>query len=147
MKVKLAEAQLHSGQAPAIFKTLDRNPSPFESTLMDTAIERKKEVCSQILEQIDAQSEALTKSLTPVGIKRYTKLVKAFMKEAMDQAYELSEENRWDRAGYRKNMIVVKKVNQSLEDLMDSVLQKEKSQLDLVAKMDEIRGLLLDLYF
>lgn len=146
MKVKLAEAQLHNGQVPAVFKTLERNPNTFEKALLDRAIEHKKEVCSQILEQIDAQSQALRKSLTPLGIKRYTRLVRAFMKEAMDEAYELTSENRWDRAGYRKNMIIVKKVNQSLEELMDSVLHKEKSQLDLVAKMDEIRGLLLDFY-
>ena len=64
----------------------------------------------------------------------------------MSQTYELNEENHWDRSGNRKSYLTVRKINQALEDLTDEVLNREKKQIDLVAKLDEIRGMLLDLY-
>jgi uncharacterized protein YaaR (DUF327 family) len=33
-----------------------------------------------------------------------------------------------------------------MEELTDEVMQREKKQINLVAKLDEIRGMLLDLY-
>ncbi len=65
----------------------------------------------------------------------------------MSQSYELHDEMHWDRSGNRKNFVLVKKINQSVEEMIDLVMNKEKKQIDLVARLDEIRGLLVDLYF
>lgn len=118
----------------------------FGETLKNVETDNKKQICSELLGRIDAQSEELKKAATPEGVKRYRKLVSVFMKEALSQSYDLNEESRWDRSGNRKSFITVKKINQAMEDLMDSMVQQEKKQIDLVAKLDEIRGLLLDLY-
>lgn len=118
----------------------------FEKVLKGSVVDQKKQICSQILEQIDAQSHELRKTLTREGVKRYCQLVKSFMKEALEQSYEVDEETHWDRYGNRKNYVIVKKINESLEELMDYVLNQEKNRIDLMSKIDEIRGLLLDLY-
>ena len=118
----------------------------FGETLKNVETDNKKQICSELLGRIDAQSEELKKAATPEGVKRYRKLVSVFMKEALSQSYDLNEESRWDRSGNRKSFITVKKINQAMEDLMDSMVQQEKKQIDLMAKLDEIRGLLLDLY-
>jgi uncharacterized protein len=118
----------------------------FAESLRDSDSKRRHELCDSLLQQIDTQSEELRKGATPAGIKRYRKLVQAFMKEALGRSYELNQESHWDRSGNRKVMVTVKRINQSLEELTDSLINKEKKQIDLVAKLDEIRGLLVDLY-
>jgi uncharacterized protein YaaR (DUF327 family) len=118
----------------------------FSEALQDSDSKRRHEVCANLLQQIDTQSEELKKGATPAAIKRYRKLVQTFMKEALGQSYSLNQESHWDRSGNRKIMVTVKRINQSLEELTDALLSKEKKQIDLVARLDEIRGLLIDLY-
>lgn len=119
----------------------------FVETLKESDGDRRRQACDEILRQIDLVSEELKKAPTPSGMKRYRRLVASFIKEAMDQTYELNEETHWDRSGNRKSYITVRNINKALEELTGEVMKREKKQIDLVAKLDEIRGLLLDLYF
>lgn len=118
----------------------------FAEAIKDSDAKRRHEICNNLLLQIDELSAELKKAPTPSGVKRYRKLVQAFMKETLDQAYTINQRSHWDRSGNRKVFTTVKKINESLEALADEILKKEKAQIDLVAKLDEIRGLLLDLY-
>lgn len=118
----------------------------FSEALKDSDSQRRREICTNLLQQIDAQSAELKKGPTPAGVKRYRKLVQAFLKEAVNRSYTLDQRTHWDRSGNRKVFVTVKKINESLEALADEVLNKEKNHIDLVAKLDEIRGLLIDLY-
>ena len=54
--------------------------------------------------------------------------------------------HRWDGRG-RKVFYLIEKVNHSLESLATMVLQKQTDTMKLMAALDEIRGLLLDLYY
>lgn len=118
----------------------------FQDTIRESERRQRQETCSELLRQIDAQSDVLKKKPTPEGVKRYRELVTAFMKEAMNQSYHLDQHTRWDQYGNRKNMVLVKSIDKSLEELMDMVTGGAKSQVGLVAKLDQIRGLLLDLF-
>lgn len=118
----------------------------FMDTLKDTDSESRRQACDQILRQIDSLSEELKKAPTPSGVKKYRRLVASFIKEAMSQTYELNEETHWDRSGNRKSYITVRNINKALEELTDEVMNREKKQINLVARLDEIRGMLLDLY-
>lgn len=118
----------------------------FEAALKHSAAETRKQLCTAILAKIDQQSAALKKSLTVAGVKQYRELVGEFMKEALRDSYQLTGESKWDRMGNRKEYVIVKKVNESLEELMAALADQAKEQLDLIAKLDEIRGMLVDLY-
>ncbi len=120
--------------------------SAFLDTLKESDNDRRRQACDEILRQIDSLSETLKKAPTPNGIKKYRRLVASFIREAMSQTYEINEETHWDRSGNRKNYLTVRNINQALEELTDEVMNREKKQIDLVAKLDEIRGMLLDLY-
>lgn len=140
--------QIGAGSSEAYGRTggVDVKQSVFAETLKETDQDLRRQACDEILRQIDLVSEELKKAPTPRGIKKYRRLVAAFIKEAMSQTYELNQETHWDRSGNRKSYLTVKSINQALEELTAEVLKREKKQIDLVAKLDQIRGLLLDLY-
>lgn len=148
MKIKSTDSKMVNTKSDILGKGggITAGHPPFFDVLKESEIEKRKEVCAGILKEIDAQSEELKRSLTLEGVKRYRKLVSEFMKEALNQSYKLNEQTRWDRSGNRKSFITVKKINNSLEELIEAVINQEKKQIDLIAKLDEIRGLLLDLY-
>jgi uncharacterized protein YaaR (DUF327 family) len=120
---------------------------PFEVTLKNTAAANRKQLCETLLDKIDAQGAAIKKSPSLKGIKRYRQLVREFMNEALNNSYQVESDSKWDYSGNRKEYVIVKKVNQFLEDLTNNFVNQEKSQIDLIAKLDEIRGMLVDLYF
>jgi uncharacterized protein len=148
MKVKLTDsAQVnpkntlfsHSANASS-------HPAAFSSALKDTEIQRRTEACDNILKQIDVLGEQLKKGPTPEDVRKYRSLITEFVKEASDQSYDLHQESHWDHDGNRKNFVVIRQINQSVEELLDAVMNQEKKQIDIVARLTEIRGLLLDLY-
>jgi len=146
VKVKLSEA-IHPNHVPNPNRISENNAGIFNKVLKETVSEQQRLICENLFDQIEQLSQELKKSLTPEGVRRYTRAVTAFMKEAIRQSYELGEESCWNRSGNRSSFVIVRKINQSLEEMMELVLNKEKNQLAILAKIDEIRGLLLDLYF
>lgn len=135
-----------SNEAFGKASSVNAKQSVFMDTLKETDSDHRRQACDDILRQIDSLSEDLKKAPTPSGIKKYRRLVASFLKEAMSQTYELNEETHWDRSGNRKSFLTVRKINNALEELTNEVMDREKKQIDLVAKLDEIRGMLLDLY-
>jgi uncharacterized protein YaaR (DUF327 family) len=118
----------------------------FDAVFKDSVGENRRQICTSLLKKIDEQSVKLRNSPSIEGIKQYRKLVREFIEETLGHSYSVETDTKWDRGGNRREFIIVKKINQSLEDLFESVLNQEKKQFDLVAKLDEIRGLLVDLY-
>lgn len=135
-----------SNEALARVPGINSKGTAFSDTLRETDNDRRRQACDELLRQIDSVSESIKKAPTPSGIKKYRRLVASFIREATNQTYELNEETHWDQSGNRKSYLIVRNINQALEELTDEVMQREKKQIDLVAKLDEIRGMLLDLY-
>jgi len=52
----------------------------------------------------------------------------------------------WDRRGRQKAYTLVKTVDEKLESLTEDVRQGQERQLDILEKLDSIRGMLVDLY-
>jgi hypothetical protein len=97
----------------------------------------------ELLEMIDQQGDRLNKHRTFRELIRYKKMVKQFVKEAIGQMYNVQEDYSPMQG---KIHTIVKSVDESLEDLTKMVLDKQASQLDILGKLDEVRGMLVDLY-
>ena len=69
--------------------------------------------------------------------------MRAFLKEAISTAYTVAERRFVDRYGRRRLFLLVAKVDEQLEELTRMVLHQQHAALNLAAKLDEIRGLLL----
>ncbi|OCL25793.1 hypothetical protein U472_15855 [Orenia metallireducens] len=97
----------------------------------------------ELLEMIDQQGDRLNKHRTFRELIRYKKMVKQFVKEAIGQMYNVQEDYSPMQG---KIHTIVKSVDESLEDLTKMILDKQASQLDILGKLDEVRGMLVDLY-
>ncbi len=120
------------------------NSADFVEVLANSSLEKQEQLCGELLKEIDSQVSLLKKGITPQRLQRYRELVLQFMKTALPNAYSLHEERSWDRTGHQRNFLIVKKVNEHLESLMQDVAGKQMP-LKVMARVDQIRGLLLDL--
>ncbi|HBG16917.1 MAG TPA: hypothetical protein DDW93_09075 [Firmicutes bacterium] len=101
----------------------------------------------QLLQQVDETAKKLLTQPNMGNLRLYREAVRAFLKNALSGSYRLKGESRWDRRGNRRVFCIVEKINKSLEDLTTLVLQKNEEAIGVMAKIDEIRGLLVDLYY
>jgi uncharacterized protein YaaR (DUF327 family) len=118
----------------------------FSETLKVTKTEAVKGELSELMEALDKQALLLRDSRSLATIRRYRELVQSFLKTAVDESFELSEERAFDRRGRRRVFLLVKQVNKAVEELTRMVLEQQADPLSLLEKMGEIRGLLIDLY-
>ncbi len=96
-----------------------------------------------LLELIDEQGEKLSQHRTFEELVRYKKMVGNFVEEAINKMYQLKEDYSSVKG---KLYSLVETVDESLEELTEVVLSEQESQIEVLAKLDEIRGLLVDLY-
>lgn len=79
------------------------------------------------------------------NLKSYKAAVRSFLKQVLNATYEVSERRFIDRVGRRRLFIIVDRIDEQLEQLTQMVIDKQDTTLDLASKLDEIRGLLLDI--
>lgn len=100
---------------------------------------------AQKLKEIEAQGNVLVRKADLSEFVRYKKMVKDFLSLSLDGFQEFRRNDFFDQRGRRRVYSTVEKVNDKLQNMTDSFLQDQKDQINLLACVDDIRGLLVDL--
>lgn len=99
-----------------------------------------------MMKDIETQGEKLAEHRTIDDLRKYKKMVKEFMEEAVNSGLQLEEQRGFNRRGRTKVYKIVKEVDSRLTQLANDVINKEKSHLDILGKVGEIQGLLINIY-
>lgn len=136
-----------TGQAPIdTQKQTVKTDDNFKFTLV-SHIENNElqEKLSGLMKDIEEQGSKIAKHMDIRDMKRYRNLVKEFMNEVTANSHAFSRENFLDRRGRHRVYGIVKEVDKSLDDLAQELLKDEKDNLAILNKIDDIRGMLLDI--
>lgn len=101
---------------------------------------------STLMEEITMQGDRLAKKRDIRDMKKYRGLVKEFMNEIVNRSHQFSRENFLDRRGRHRVYGIIRMVDQTLDELAQELVKDEKDNLAILAKIGEIRGLLLDIF-
>ena len=104
-----------------------------------------KEILSGLMDEITEQGKKISEHMDIRDMKKYRGLVKDFMNEVVNRSHKFSRENFLDRRGRHRVHGLVKLVDKNLDDLAGELVKEEKDHLAILGKVDEIRGLLLDI--
>lgn len=99
-----------------------------------------------LLKDIESAGERLSRSRTFKDLSKYKTLVKKFVKEAVDFGMNLKQSHSWNQYGQGRSLKIVETIDDKLVELTEGVLEKEDSSIDLLGKIGEIKGLLINLY-
>ncbi|GLB61534.1 YaaR family protein [Cytobacillus sp. NCCP-133] len=99
-----------------------------------------------LLKDIDAAGERLSRSRTFKDLAKFKTLVKRFVKEAVDFGMELKQSHSWNQFGQSRSLKVVETIDEKLSELADELMKKEEIPIDILGKVGEIKGLLINLY-
>ena len=104
-----------------------------------------REKLRNLLERIDMQSQRLSERMDIGELKRYRSLVREFLDISIKHSSQFHKEHTLDSKGRHRIFAIVKKVDTELENLTREVLRQQKDNIKVLAKIDDIRGLLLDI--
>ncbi|MCQ6277131.1 YaaR family protein [Bacillus sp. V3B] len=104
------------------------------------------EKLTKMVSEIEVQGKVLAEKRTVDHLRKYKRMVKEFMEEAIQNGLQLEEQRGFNRRGRTKVYKIVKEIDSKLIDLTNTVLDKEKTSLDILNKVGEIKGMLINMY-
>ena len=123
-----------------------KTDSDFKFTLTSKIEDAElKEKLNGLMSQIDEQGKKLADHMDIRDMKKYRGLVKIFINEVVNRSHSFERENFLDRRGRHRVYGMVKLVDKNLDDLAQELVSEEKDHLSILGRVDEIRGLLLDI--
>lgn len=118
----------------------------FKFTLVSHIEEQELQArLNMMLEEISAQGKKLVKHMDVKDMKQYRELIRSFMNEIVNRSHKFSRENFLDRKGRHRVYAMIKLVDKNLDELAMELIKDEKDHIAILSKVDEIRGLLLDI--
>jgi uncharacterized protein YaaR (DUF327 family) len=85
--------------------------------------------------------------MTVRELRQYKLLVKQFLEETARRGVNLKDTKGWDRRGRAKRYKILEEIDTELLNLADDMLASEQGRIDLLQKVGEIRGMLINLLF
>jgi len=118
----------------------------FRFTLMSNIEESQlQERLTGLMKEIEEQGGLIAKHMDIRDMKRYRKSVKEFLNEIVSRSHEFSRENFLDKRGRHRVYGIIKLIDENLDALAQELLKEEKDHLSILSRIDDIRGLLLDI--
>ncbi|NLD46940.1 MAG: YaaR family protein [Clostridiaceae bacterium] len=126
-------------------KVSSNSGTAFKSHLRHFENHSAEERIQLLVGQIQEQGEKLSKKIDLRELKIYKSLISEFLDEALNNSRKFSKDSRLDRRGRFKVFATVKKINEELDALTNDVLNTEKDNIRILQRIEDIRGLVLDL--
>jgi uncharacterized protein YaaR (DUF327 family) len=118
----------------------------FAFTLLSKIDESElQEKLERMIEDITVQGKKLAEHMDVKDLKKYRTMVAEFMNEVVSRSHKFSRENFLDKRGRHRVYTMIKLVDKNLDELALELIKDEKDHLIILNKIDEIRGLLLDI--
>lgn len=122
------------------------NGTPFSELVQKQGNKMQMSQLQSLLKDIDMAGERLGRSRTFKDLAKFKTLVKRFVKEAVDFGMELKQSHSWNQFGQGRTLKVVETIDDKLNELTEDVLKKEGPSIDILGKVGEIKGILINLY-
>ena len=108
------------------------------------ARERKsEEQLKQMADDIKKKGNRLVLTKTYADVRMYKKLIKEYLESVLQYMYDTNRDISFWQTQY---FITVDTVDEKLEELTKQILGDEKENIDVASTIDEIQGLIVDIY-
>jgi hypothetical protein len=117
----------------------------FSEILAITDYQAQKDALQTILDEIDIKGQQLIENRTVENLYTYKRMIKSFIDEVVQKGYEVDERRSFSRVGRAKVMRTVSEIDAKLVDLTNLIIKREHKEINVLKKVGEIKGLLINL--
>jgi uncharacterized protein len=99
-----------------------------------------------LLDRIHQLGDQLSREQTFSRLREYRVAVQDFLRSVVTHAVDVQEHTSGTNILNRKRFTLVRIIDQKLERLAAGMFQTQQSQIEMLRKVEEIQGLLVDLF-
>lgn len=140
------EGRIPRERTPLSVPSSGRESAAFSQLVQEGQAKLHTETMDRLFTDIEQQAERLGKTRTFAELRRLKRLIRQFVKEAVGVGLDVRHTRDWHRHGRADKLMLVKKIDEKLVEMTDIVLAKHGTSVDLLAKIGEVKGLLINLY-
>ncbi|GFZ99876.1 hypothetical protein GCM10008018_52710 [Paenibacillus marchantiophytorum] len=122
-------------------------PRNFSEIMQQQDEKFTQEQLSKMVQQITLQGDRLSRGMTVRELLQYKLLIKQFLEETARRGVNLRDTKGWDRRGRSKRYKLLEEIDQELLALADELLESEQGRIEILHRIGEIRGMLINLLF
>lgn len=122
-----------------------RGELDFNQVLASTQKVQTKEL-QEFMTRLEKKGKQLAESFSLRDLSDFKAMVKSFLRSTFGQSRRVSEESFWDFQGRPKVLARITEIDNALEELGQKVLDNQTKPLELLKQIDEIKGLIVDLF-
>ncbi|HBU13055.1 MAG TPA: DUF327 domain-containing protein [Clostridiales bacterium] len=101
---------------------------------------------SDLVAQIQKQGKLLSERADMGELQKYREMITKLINETVSNGFVFEKEGRVGANGRSKIFAMIKKINDKLDEMTQKLLESEKENISLLDDIDDIRGLLVDMY-
>jgi len=117
----------------------------FRRTLTELTKEAYAARLQELKRKIDEQGDRLSDKVDVKEYEKYRRLIREFMDEIVSNGYTFQREDAYAARGRHRYIATVKIIDEKLDELGKEVMKEQADQIEILSKIDDIRGLLMDL--
>lgn len=118
----------------------------FQNQLVKAENANYEQHLEKLVNDIVKQGQTLAKKIDVRELMIYKGLVSEFIEMALGGSKRFFKQSLLDRRGRHKVYALVKNINAELDLLMQDVMNGEKDNISLLKRLDDIRGLIMDIF-
>ena len=101
----------------------------------------------ELVDDVHSEGERLKEEPTMENIRRYRQAVSSFLQYVVANSLEAetSEGARFNPMKKQKRYTMIRVVNEKLEKLAAGIMQNQYSQMEILRRVEEINGLIVDI--
>lgn len=115
----------------------------FSQSFSQERHKRSEEQLNKMIEDIKKRGSKLVTTKTYVDVVMYKRMIKEYLESILKFMYETKKDISFWQTQY---FITVDTIDAKLEELTNSLLLDEKENINIASTIDEIQGMIVDIY-
>lgn len=115
----------------------------FSQSFSQERHKKSEEQLNKMIEDIKKRGNKLVTTKTYVDVVMYKKMIKEYLESILKFMYETKKDISFWQTQY---FITVDTIDGKLEELTNSLLAEEKGNINIASTIDEIQGMIVDIY-
>lgn len=129
----------------SIFRSALKEAEAIDQTPAAQGLPFSEAAAAELLDSVYQAGEDLKRDPDAQRIKAYKAAVRNFIHYVVDSAYDMVEKSSGSNILKRKKFVRIVVIDERLERLAAEVMTAQRDKLDILRRLDEIHGLLVDL--
>lgn len=125
----------------------DAKSPAFQDIFQQANVRLSKGELDALMRQIDDMGKMLTRQMSWKMLMDYKERVRRFLELIVKNGFGAKEKQGFDRRGRVRLYKIISQIDDIMAELAEALVSEEADHIDVLAKIGDIRGLLVNLYY